>query len=121
MLTWAMKPLLTGSNQNESTIFTRMGGSGPEVEVALNNGFRCGTAEGAKARFLNKIPVWRYHFAGTKLGQTAGATHGQDIPLVFGDGKAGLGKLLQTAWASFAKDPLHALDKLSWPRYNPEG
>ena len=98
-----------------------MGGTGPGVDVALSNGFRCGTAEGAKARFLNKVPVWRYHFAGTKSGQTMGAIHGQDIPLIFGDGKAGLNKLLQNAWGSFAKDPVNALNKLSWPSYNPEG
>lgn len=49
-----------------------------------------------------------------------GALHGQDVPLVFG-GADGLGKVMQTAWANFAKDPERALDRLGWPRYNPNG
>jgi len=28
---------------------------------------------------------------------------------------------MQTAWGNFAKDPEHALSKLGWPRYNPNG
>jgi carboxylesterase type B len=31
-----------------------------------------------------------------------------------------LTKTMMTAWASFAKDPENALEKMGWPAYNPE-
>jgi cholinesterase len=97
-----------------------MGGATPAIDLALNNGFRCGAAAAAKTRLLHHIPVWRYHLALTNPNSTMGALHGQDIPLVF-NGADGLGKVMQTAWGNFAKDPERALDKLGWPRYNPTG
>lgn len=51
------KPLLIGSNHNESAAFVILGGSsvGSSEDVELNNGFRCGVAEAAKARVLHSV------------------------------------------------------------------
>jgi hypothetical protein len=114
-----VKPTIIGSNHNESTMFVNNFGGTSEQGVLLNNGFRCGTAEGAKARYLGKVPVWRYHYSGTKTGGYDGAIHGQDVGLVFGDGKRPMNKYVQTVWADFAKNHLTGLNKWNWPMYNP--
>jgi cholinesterase len=112
---------LIGSNQNESFVFSNIPPkASPEQDIQLNNGFRCGTAEAAKARALHDVPVWRYHYSGTNGSSTMGATHGADVRLVF-DGDSGLSKVFQTAWGAFAKDPARGLTKLGWPKYNPSG
>jgi cholinesterase len=89
--------------------------------ISLNNGFRCGAAEAAKARQLLNIPVWRYHFANNKNGSTTGAMHGEDVQWVFGDGMAPLSKLFQRSWGAFVKDPVKGLDRLGWPQYKSDG
>jgi cholinesterase len=102
------------------------------VDIALQNGFRCGTAAAAKARYLDKVPVWRYHYSATGNWSQIpvpglGATHGQEIKLVFQaqpsvDGPpSALANLVQTAWATFAKNPNSGLTKYGWPKYNPNG
>jgi len=50
----------------------------------------------------------------SKHNSTMGALHRQDIPLIFG-GADGLGKVMQTAWGNFTKEPERALDRLGWP------
>jgi carboxylesterase type B len=117
----ALQPTIIGSVHNESTMFVERFGGNPDQGVLLNNGFRCGTAEGAKARYLKKVPVWRYHYSGTTAGKSVGAMHGQDIALVFGNGTAPLNKMVQTVWADFAKDHLNGLKKWNWPPYDPQG
>ncbi|KAF2430383.1 alpha/beta-hydrolase [Tothia fuscella] len=104
----------------------------PQVDMALKNGFRCGTADAAKARYLDNVPVWRYHYSGTGIYSTIpipglGATHGADVKLVLQaqpaiDGPPNaLAKIVQTAWASFAKAPSSGLTKFGWPKYDPNG
>jgi hypothetical protein len=73
----------------------------------------CGSAETAKARALNGVPVWRY------LHANAGT--GSDMQLVFGDGVTGQSKIFQSAWGAFIKDPANGLTKFGWPKYDPSG
>lgn len=118
-----------GSNHNESALFGKILsgmtlGLGPKDEagaINLENDFRCGTAEGAKGRAMNKVPVWRYLFAYNKPGSKEGATHGDEVVYVFGDGKSGLSKWFQDSWAAFAESPAEGLTKLGWPQYDPHG
>jgi cholinesterase len=118
-----------GSCQNESALFGKIIsgmslGFGPKDNagaVNMENDFRCGTAEGAKGRVMNKVPAWRYLFANNKPGSSQGATHGDEVPYVFGDGKSGLSKYVQGVWAAFAENPTDGLSKLGWPKYDPNG
>jgi cholinesterase len=59
-----------------------------------------------------------------------GAWHGSEIALVFGTtelkkkgddlpAEKELAKEMRDAWAGFAKDPDHGLEKLGWPVYDP--
>lgn len=98
-----------------------MGPKDPEGSLHLENDFRCGTAEGASGRSMHGVPIWRYLFANNKPGVTEGATHGEEVALIFGDGKNGLSKIFQDTWATFAGNPSDGLAKLGWPRYDPRG
>jgi carboxylesterase type B len=59
------------------------------------------------------------------------AFHGSEIPLVFGTyNHSGLvpthreillSKFIQTAWVSFARDPVRGLVDVGWPRYSSTG
>lgn len=108
---------------NESLIFQSTMGPGEVAEAdAVDNGFRCGTADACKARSMHVIPVWRYLYAGNKKGSNVGAAHGSEMPLVFLEpAPDSLGAVMQHAWATFAKDPAEGLSDLGWPMYEPEG
>jgi carboxylesterase type B len=52
------------------------------------------------------------------------ASHGSEIPFVFGGSQSGaanqvLAQRIQTAWANFAKDPTSGPSPGSWPEYSP--
>ncbi|KAK6828386.1 hypothetical protein PG987_011727 [Apiospora arundinis] len=132
----AKVPLLIGTNANEGTMSTGawtsveaytaafpllapyaetlkttypLGGLGPNGEVLADG-----------AAFGLGLPVWRYFFnatfANTALGDGFGAYHSSEIPIVFGTypaanataEQARLSRVMQTAWADFAKDPYGA-------------
>ena len=86
----------------------------------MENDFGCTTAEAAKARAVHKVPVWRYVFANNKPGADKGATHGDEVAFLFGDGKEPLSKLFQSAWIAFAEDSVNGLSQLGWPIYQPD-
>jgi cholinesterase len=119
--------VLIGSNHNESTLFGKfitpfgLGAKDEAGAINLENDFRCGTAEGAKARAMNNVPVWRYLFANNKPGSIQGATHGDDVAYIFGDGRPGLSKLFQDTWGAFVENPAEGLAKIGWPTYDPKG
>jgi carboxylesterase type B len=97
--------------------------------IRLENDFRCGTAEAAKARALHNVPVWRYLFANNAPGSSKGATHGDEVGFVFGNERGPFMKLFQDAWVRFVKDPVDGLNRIStssiaqlgWPKYDPKG
>ncbi|KAF2663881.1 alpha/beta-hydrolase [Microthyrium microscopicum] len=95
----------------------------------------CGTAPGAAARRAAGVPAWRYRWFGEwpnlEIYPQIGAYHSMDVPLVFGatertsnvpdtPEEAAFVKNIMTAWATFAKDPEHGLEKLGWPIYDPK-
>jgi carboxylesterase type B len=112
---------MMGSVHDEGGIFVRAFGASAQQSTDLDSGFRCGIANAARARVLNNVPVWRFHFAMTGAKSPNGIWHGQDIELVFGDGRNPMNRLVQTAWADFAKDPVNGLAKHKFPRYDPKG
>lgn len=72
-----------------------------------------------EASAQEKIPTWRYYFNATILNlqpegyPTLGAFHGAELDIVWGtypvvnatDQEVALSAFMQTAWATFAKDP----------------
>jgi len=98
--------------------------------------FVCGSAQAAKARRDQKVPVWRYRWMATwnntAITPNMGAYHSSEIPIVFGATQLKRGatpdtpeeskfiKNVMTAWATFAKDPDKGLERLGWPQYNPD-
>jgi cholinesterase len=115
-----------------STNGTR-GGGGSFSRRTMNLEFTCPAGYAATARRSVGVPAWRYRYGGEwpnqQIGPRAGAWHGSEIAMVFGtaeyisrkpdiaDEKV-LGDKIRLAWTSFAKDPEHGLEKLSWPLYN---
>jgi carboxylesterase type B len=96
-------------------------GAGPNYRINMEKQFRCGAAESAEYRSKLNVPAYRYLFANNKPGATQGATHGDEIPFVFGNRKPGYSDIFQPIWASFAKDPVNGLKSHSWKTYNVKG
>ncbi|KAK4494222.1 hypothetical protein PRZ48_014520 [Zasmidium cellare] len=88
--------------------------------------FQCDTAKLTQTIYNSGRPVWRYFynasFPNTMPFPDAGAYHGAEIPEVFGTypranataQQKALSQYVQTAWASFAKDPTNGP---GWPAY----
>jgi carboxylesterase type B len=103
----------------------------------IDSSIGCGSASAVAARRAQNIPAWRYLWKGTWPNQAIypdiGAYHSIDCPIVFGtverNTKQGKNtpeedkfvKNVMTAWATFAKDPEHGLEKLGWPLYSNTG
>jgi carboxylesterase type B len=80
--------------------------------------FQCPAARLANASLAAGIPTWRYYynstFANLQLVPDLGAFHSSEIPLVFGTypvvnattEEMRLSEYMQTAWATFAKNPM---------------
>lgn len=80
--------------------------------------FQCPAARLANASLGAGIPTWRYYFnatfANTQIVPDLGVYHSSEIPLVFGTYPAvnataeemRLSEYMQTAWATFAKNPM---------------
>jgi carboxylesterase type B len=87
-----------------------------------------------RSRKAFNVPVWRTRYFGEWPNLNPlpwlHAYHSSDIPMIFGTSdlrgpdtaaETAMSKVYQNAWAAFARDPENALDKLGWPRYDPEG
>lgn len=83
-----------------------------------------------------RIPVYRYEYFGDfpnlRLFPSSGAYHTSETSVVFGTMKELSGdsnterevevsRYMQRAWTTFAREPMHGLEALGWPSYNPEG
>ncbi|KAK3896472.1 Carboxylesterase [Staphylotrichum tortipilum] len=81
--------------------------------------YQCPCKLVTEASIQDRIPTWRYYYNATILNiqpegyPTLGAFHGSELALIWGnypadtatDQEIALGAFLQTAWATFAKDP----------------
>ena len=94
--------------------------------VITDSTFQCPAAKLASlAAASGSYDVWRYYFnasfANTQLFQDAGVYHSSEIPLIFGtippvgdtDQEIALSAYMQTAWATFAKNPTQGP---GWPK-----
>ncbi|OSS52963.1 hypothetical protein B5807_02591 [Epicoccum nigrum] len=110
----------TGPNQSAVDAFTR--------SIAT-----CPQAQGALARRTFGVPVWRARYFGEWPNLNPlpwlHAYHSSDIPMVFGtsnlrgadtEAERATSGYMQGAWAAFARDPEHGLEKW-WPKYDPAG
>lgn len=102
----------------------------------INLFFACASANAAKYREEAGVPVWRYRYYGDwknfKLTNESGAYHSAEIEMAWDTWEAIVGpsdepnqkkvsRLMNHAWAVFAKDPVHGLEKLHWPKYETNG
>jgi cholinesterase len=127
-----------GDNNNEAGLFNAAAGGQlpPAAQAQLNLQFNCPVANAALVRRSNKVEAYRYRYFGIwpnlEISPDAGAYHSAEVPMIFGNAalitgiadtpaQSGLGKLMRTAWASFAKDPELGLSRLGWPIYNVKG
>ena len=79
-------------------------------------------------------PIYRYEYLGDwpnlRLYTGSRAYHTSETSVVFGtmeelsgdpntELEVKVSRYMQHAWAMFARDPLHGLQSLGWPRYDP--
>jgi cholinesterase len=129
------QPILVGNTNNEGA--SRKEKAGSAAAKASN----CPSDAAARLRTKVGVPAWRYLYAGEFPNHTLGpccpdadgAWHGGELALLFGTtetrkvskgadtaNEKKLAKSLRDAWAGFAKDPVHGLEKLGWPKYGPD-
>ncbi|TID17911.1 prolyl oligopeptidase (secreted protein) [Venturia nashicola] len=136
---FVQKPLLIGNNDNEyglqGTIAKIQGKPYSNQTLLIGNlGYMCSAKVQAQRRMDKGIKAWRYRWMGVfpnqRISHDAGAWHGSEIPHVFGtivlqqsrakvtEEQMKVSGLMNSAWATFAKDPETGLSKLGWPLYN---
>ena len=123
------KPLLIGSNNNESALFEMIGflsgeSLSPDYPTTMERQFRCAARGSAQFRTDHGIPAYRYLFANNNPGSYTGATHGAEVPFVFGYPflqQPEMSQLIQPLWTSFAKNPGSGPQPSVWPEYNSTG
>jgi cholinesterase len=139
-------PLLIGNTDNEAGFFKAIGTiSGVHEPESFWDQFNlatfvCPSATRANASISAHLPTWRYRYFGSfpnlqiQSDPDSGAYHSSELSLLFGtippDGVPGIPpsteaehqweKYIRGAWAIFAKDPKEGLNRIGWPRWNPE-
>lgn len=139
---FAKIPVLLGNTHNEGTSLVDYSKeTGIDVNIAkwiTDNEFSCPAARSASLFASFNVPVWRYRYMPTFPSLTPApfleATHGSELPVVFGTYKlftatklsqkqkreiAKASKYMMKAWVTFAKDPERGLERgLGWKRYH---
>ncbi|KAH0420891.1 carboxylesterase [Colletotrichum camelliae] len=103
------------------------------TQIATDLDWTCSISHEARISAQAGVPTWRYLFNSTSFPPTPGArgilsrpVHGSEISFVFGnlppppatpDQAAALSKFMQTAWASFAKNPTNGPGVQSWTQH----
>ncbi|KAJ6441440.1 carboxylesterase [Purpureocillium lavendulum] len=136
----AALPMLIGNTDFEGGLFELFTDSPVPPDFWRQDGqkmFVCPAARRAAVSVKDGNPTWRYRYHGVfpnmelSTNPPSGAYHEAEVPLLFDTVRqdkmastreeVALGKYLRSAWAAFAKDPVHGLERLKWPRYNPNG
>jgi cholinesterase len=139
-------PLLIGNTDNEAGFFKAIGTiyGLDEPGTFWNNynldQFVCPSAARANASSAANLPTWRYRYFGSfpdlqiQTNPDSGAYHASELPLLFDSlppsGVPGIppstnveilwGNYMRSAWAEFARDCNRGVEKLGWPKWNPE-
>lgn len=137
---FARLPYLLGNNDNEQGYYALpayakgVNTTQAQGDAFLLSSFTCPNAFAAAARRNHGVPVWQFRYFGDwdnlRLYPTSGAYHGTDLEMIFGNSAQVSGidpsapeqqttALMQRAWAAFAADPAHGLDRLGWPQFDP--
>ncbi|KAL9111737.1 MAG: hypothetical protein Q9227_003796 [Pyrenula ochraceoflavens] len=101
----------------------------PIFDLFTFSRFTCPAYDAAQLRAQHNIPVWRYQYFGGNYSNTyvkplGSNYHTSELPLVFGTAadvtgvpdsavEAAMARVIRTAWAAFAKDPVNGL--AAWP------
>lgn len=115
--------------------YTPEGPPGGQAAIdAFTQRTTCGAAVAAASRKAFNVPIWRVRYFGVwpNLNPFSwlGAYHSSDIPMIFGTSdlrgsdtplETATSKYYQSAWATFARDPVNGLVKYGWPVFEPQG
>jgi carboxylesterase type B len=141
---FAKIPIMLGNANNEDGFYrlvpyaqTGLLPTSTDVTAFLLESFTCPVTFQASARRSHGVPAWAFRYMAdwdnTRLynmnGSTSGAYHMVDLHMIFGASEdvtglpttadqRNLTDIMQTAWASFAKDPIHGLTSLGWPQFD---
>lgn len=100
----------------------------------LLSSFTCPCMFAAELRRHYGIPVWQYRYFGNwaniRLYDGSGAYHGTELETIFdsddtvsgipsSEAEDEMTRLMQHAWAAFARDPKCCVVELGWPQYDP--
>jgi para-nitrobenzyl esterase len=148
-------PLIIGSNSYEASLMKQLfkmppaaivaripsatRGLYPADEQAAADAAFTDSVMGAPARWIatqasSGAPSWLYHFsyvASTRRGTVPGASHGSEIPFVFGSWPPmfrqfaspedeAMEKTMHACWVSFAKTGEPVCGNGRWPAYTPQ-
>ncbi|RFU81540.1 hypothetical protein TARUN_699 [Trichoderma arundinaceum] len=141
---FAKVPIMLGSANNEDGFYRlvpyALRGLMPtaeDVTTFLLGSFTCPVTFQASARRNNGVPAWAFRYMAdwdnTRLyntsDSTSGAYHMSDLYMIFGtsedvtglpttEDQRNLTNIMQTAWATFANDPVDGLTRLGWPQFD---
>lgn len=141
---FAKVPIMLGNANNEDGFYrlvpyalTGLLPTSQDVAEFILESFTCPVIFQASARRSHGVPAWAFRYMAdwdiTRLyntnGSTSGAYHMVDLHMIFGASEdvtglpttadqRNLTHIMQTAWASFAGDPVNGLTSLGWPQFD---
>ncbi len=142
---FASLPILLGNTHNENsyyeiTTYASQNGlraTDAQIQSFLLESFTCPVGYQAAGRRAHGVPAFVYRYMAdwynTRLFPGSGAYHGVDLHMIFGNSEVVSGglatsldqrkltRLMQRAWALFARRPETGLmEELGWPVFDPE-
>lgn len=134
--TAAALPMLIGSTDFEFGLFELFTDQAVPQDFWREQGnimFGCPAGRRAAVSVANGNPTWRYRYFGDfpnlelSTNPPSGAYHESEVPMLFNTvpqdaspnsrQQVDIGNYMRGAWAAFAKDPAHGLEKYGWPTY----
>lgn len=134
---FARRPIVYAQVNNEGNSlvdYNEAGINRTAADIFTANFATCPGDAAAAAKSAFNIPVWRTRYFGVWPNLNPlpwlGSYHSSDIPMVFGTSdllgpdttaEDAVSRLMQGAWAAFARDPEKGLTNYGWPVYSAEG